>query len=186
MRPRLLLARPLVAALAAGGHTPAPASPAGVDNLSVLRADPATPMAVADFDADPKLDDGRLRGLRGSSMTGASDGLFSTYLQQAFEAELRQAGRLDPDADLQLHGTLVHNKLDASSGSYGRASVGARFVLRRKGEVVFDKVVKADDQWESSFIGAIAIPAGMQGYVATVQKLVGTVFADPDFVAASR
>ena len=59
-------------------------------------------------------------------------------------------------------------------------------MLRRKGEVVFDKVVKADDQWESSFIGAIAIPAGMQGYVATVQKLVGTVFADPDFVAASR
>ena len=117
-------------------------------------------LTVADFDADPKLDDGRLRGLRGSSMTGASDGLFSTYLQQAFEAELRQAGRLDPDADLQLHGTLVHNKLDASSGSYGRASVGARFVLRRKGEVV--SVLDLDNLFTGVPMGALGT-----GFAAT-------------------
>ena len=33
---------------------------------------------------------------------------------------------------------------------------------------------------------AIANPAAMQGYAATVQKLTGQLFADPAFVEASR
>ena len=108
---RLLLAPALAAVLAACVHTPAPAYQPGVDNLRALRAGPATPLAVGDFDAGPKVDDERLGGLRGSSMSGAEDGLFSTYLQRALEAELRQAGRLDPEADLRLEGTLVRNQL---------------------------------------------------------------------------
>lgn len=186
MKSRLLLAPALAAALSACVHTPAPAYAPGVDNLRALRAGPATPLAVGDFDADAKVDDARLGGLRGSSMSGGEDGLFSTYLQHALEAELRQAGRLDPDAPLRLEGTLLRNQLSANSGSTGYANVSARFVLRRGEDVVFEKTLSAREEWESSFMGAIAIPAGMQGYVATVQKLAGTLFADPDFQAAIR
>ena len=183
---RLLLAPALAAVLAACAHTPAPAYQPGVDNLRALRAGPATPLAVGDFDAGPKVGDERLGGLRGSSMSGAEDGLFSTYLQRALEAELRQAGRLDPEADLRLEGTLVRNQLSANSGSTGYANVAARFVLRRGEDVVLDKEIAARAEWESSFMGALAIPAGMQGYVSAVQKLAGALFADPDFQAATR
>lgn len=163
----------------------APAYQPSVANLQVLRAG-TTPMAVDDFAAGASVNDSRL-GIRADTMTGAAtDGAFSTYLQQALETELRNAGRLDAAAGLRLSGTLTTNRLDANGFSVGRASVGARFVLTRDGRVVYDKVHSADHEWDSSFIGALAIPAAMQGYPATVQKLTGQLFADPAFVEATR
>lgn len=174
-----------VLALAACVHAPAPAYQPGVANLHALRAG-TTRIGVDDFAADAGVNDTRL-GMRADAMTGGgSDGAFSTYLQHALETELRNAGRLDTAADLRLSGTLTANRLDANGSSLGRASVGARFVLTREGRVVYDKVHRADHTWESSFLGALAIPAAMQGYAATVQKLTGRLFADPDFVEATR
>lgn len=187
MRLHRMFALPLAAALVACAHTPAPAYQAGVDNTMALREAPAGAIAVGDFDAAEGVDDATLRGMRGSTLSGASaDGLFSTYLQQALETELRQAGRLDPASDLTLTGTLEVNKVDATGSREGHGQVAARFVLRRDGQVVFDKRLEATHRWESSFIGAIAIPAAMTGYVATVQKLIGTLFADPEFRAHLR
>lgn len=172
-------------ALAACANVPAPAYQPGVGNLQTLRVS-TTPIGVDDFAAAAGVND-RKFGLRADSMTGAgSDGAFSTYLQQALEAELRNAGRLDDAAGLRLSGTLTQNQLDANGLSVGDATVGARFVLTRDGEVIYNEVHSVDHQWESSFIGALAIPAAMQGYSATVQKLIGQLFADPAFVEATR
>lgn len=188
MRPvlqRVLIALGLAASLSACLHSPAPQYQPGNANLTLLRAQPEAKLAVDAFQATGKVENSRL-GLRGNSMTGAGDGTFSTYLQQALEAELRNANRLDPDAKLRLSGELLENKLDASSGSTGRASIQARFVLTRDGKVVYDKPLRAEHEWKSSFMGAIAVPAAMENYVATVQKLVGLLVADPDFVEATR
>lgn len=172
-------------ALAACVHAPAPAYQPGVANLQALRVG-TTPIGVDDFAADAGVNDSRL-GMRGNSMTGAGgDGAFSTYLQRALETELRNAGRLDAAAGLRLSGTLTANRLETADTSVGRASVGARFVLTRDGRVVYDKVHKVEHAWESSFLGALAIPAAMQGYAATVQLLIGRLFADPAFVEAAR
>jgi len=163
----------------------APAYQPGVANLQVLRAG-TTPIAVDDFAAAVGVNDSRL-GLRADAMTGAAnDGAFSTYLQQALETELRNAGRFDADAGLRLSGVLIENRLDASGFSIGRASVGARFVLTRDGVVIYDKAHNVEHEWESSFMGALAIPAAMQGYAGAMQKLTGQLFADPTFVEATR
>lgn len=175
----------ILLSLVACVHAPAPQYQPGVSNLQALRAG-ATPIAVDDFAAAPGVNDSRL-GMRGNSMTGlGADGTFSTYLQKALETELRNAGRLESAAGLRLSGTLTTNRLDANDSSVGRASIAARFVLTRDGRVVYDKVLSVEHAWESSFLGALAIPAAMQGYAATVQALIGRLFADPDFVAASR
>lgn len=172
-------------ALAACVTAPAPAYQPGVANLHALRA-VATPIGVDDFAAAPGVNDRRF-GLRADGMTGGgADGTFSTYLQQALETELRAAGRLDAAAGLRLSGTLTENRLDADNLSVGRASVGARFVLTRDGRVVYDQVHTVDHEWDSSFLGALAIPAAMQGYAAAVQKLTGRLFADPAFIEATR
>lgn len=174
-----------VLTLAACATSPAPAYQPNIANLQALRAGTSV-IGVDDFAPAEGVNDSKL-GVRADSMSGAgSDGAFSTYLQQSLEIELRNAGRLDPAADLRLSGTLTVNRLEAMDLSVGRASVGARFVLTRDGRVVYDKVQVADHQWESSFIGALAIPAAMQGYSATVQKLIGQLFADPAFVQATR
>ncbi|MFL6623645.1 MAG: hypothetical protein ACJ8KA_03695 [Sulfurifustis sp.] len=41
-------------------------------------------------------------------------------------------------------------------------------------------------EWESSFVGAIAIPAAQRGYDTTVKKLVTALFADKEFQNAIR
>lgn len=173
-------------ALAACINTPAPAYQPSVANLQALRVNGSTPLAVDDFSASPGVNDNQF-AIRGSAMTGAGDdGAFSTYLQLALETELRAAGRLDAAADLRLGGTLTVNRLDAVGFSVGHASVGARFVLTRDGRTVYDKVHFVEHEWESSFFGSVAIPAAIQGYSATIQKLTGQLFADPEFVAATR
>lgn len=174
-----------LSALAACASAPAPTYQPGIANLQALRAS-TTAIGVDDFTAEAGVNDRRL-GLRADSMTGSGrDGAFSTYLQQALETELRNAGRLDDAAGLRLSGTLTENRLDASGFSVGRGTVGARFVLTRDGRVIYDKVHSVDHEWASSFIGALAIPAATQGYSATVQKLIGQLFADPAFVEATR
>ncbi|GAA0654881.1 hypothetical protein [Brevundimonas lenta] len=171
--------------LAACVNSPAPAYQPGIANLQVLRAG-AAPIAVDDFAADAGVNNSRF-SLRGNTMTGAGvDSDFSTYLQQALESELRTAGRLDAASGLRLSGTLTTNRLDAADSAVGNATVGARFVLTRDGRVVYDRRLVADHTWESSFMGAIAIPAAFQGYAATVQMLIGQLFADPAFIEASR
>jgi hypothetical protein len=52
--------------------------------------------------------------------------------------------------------------------------------------VRYKKVHKAHHEWPSSFAGAIAIPAAQQNYHVVVQKLLASLFADPEFSAALK
>ena len=175
----------MLLALGACVHEPAPAYQAGIANLQALRIS-STTMAVDTFTAEEGVNDSRLI-MRGNSMTGGGpDSTFSAYLQQALEIELRNAGRFDTASRLRLSGALSENRLSTADFSVGSATVRARFVLTRDGQVIYDKVHTAEHEWDSSFLAALAIPAGMQGYVATVQKLIGDLFTDPDFIAATR
>ncbi len=187
MRGRWALAAALPALLLLGGcvTTPAPAYAPGNDTLMALRGQPGAKLAVDAFQAAPDVTNKRL-SLRGNGMTGGSDGTYSTYLQQALETELRNANRYDRSATTRVSGVLLANKLDASGTRTGKASIRARFVVTRDGVVTYDKPLQADHEWESSFIGTLAVSAAMENYVATVQKLIGLLVQDPEFVEASR
>lgn len=167
-------------------HVPAPTYAPGNDNLMALRAHPGGKLAVDGFEAAPDVPNKKL-GLRGNGMSGGGDdGTYTSYLQQALEAELRNAGRLDDGSSTRISGVLLANQLDASGARTGKASIRARFVVTRDGVVAFDKPLQADHEWESSFVGMIAVPAAMENYVATLQKLIGMLLVDPGFVEASR
>jgi hypothetical protein len=64
--------------------------------------------------------------------------------------------------------------------------VGAEFALTRNNQVCFKKNLLAEHKWDSSFIGAVAIPAAFNNYPTAVQKLLSELFADSDFIAAVR
>jgi hypothetical protein len=80
-------------------------------------------------------------------------------------------------------GVLTRNEL-SSGVRTGSAAVAGQFVLMRDGQTTFSKAFAAEHEWESSFIGAIAIPFAIDNYTATVQQLLGELFADPDFTSA--
>ncbi len=62
----------------------------------------------------------------------------------------------------------------------------ARFVVKTAGTVRYDQVKTIQDEWDSSFVGAVAIPRAQQRYAVMVQKLLAALFADPAFVEALK
>ena len=163
---------------------PAPTYQPAVANTQVLMHGDRSTISLGEFGAAQGVENTTL-SVRGSSLGGGSDGTFSTYIHDALQAELQAAGRYDPAASSRLSGTLIENKLDGGSTRTGTASLSAHFILTRQQTPVYGKTLAIKHQWDSSFMGAIAIPAAMNNYATAVQKLIGQLFADPDFVQAS-
>ena len=173
---------PLIAiALAGCVSPPAPKYQAAIANTELLIKQ-STKLAAGDFTAAAGVSN-RSLGMRGSQLNGGSDGTFSTYLHDALTTELQTAARYDPSSELRISGVLTRNELNTGIKT-GSATVGGEFSLTRGNTVCFKKTLVAEHQWESSFIGAVAIPAAIDNYSTTVQKLLGELFSDPDFTAA--
>jgi hypothetical protein len=75
---------------------------------------------------------------------------------------------------------LQTNTLDAPFGT-GSAHISARIVIQRGTDTVFDKVLHGDNEWKSPFVGVAAIPLAQQQYDDTWEKMIASLFADPDF-----
>lgn len=121
--------------------------------------------------------------LRTYGFTSPYEGSFVAHLREAMKSELENAALYDAASALRVEAQLQANTLDISSSSKGIAVAQARFVLRDGQTVRYDKVIRVTHEWHSSFIGAIAIPAGAQNYATMIQKLLGTLFAGEDFRA---
>lgn len=118
-------------------------------------------------------------GLRGSSVS-AEGGSFAQYLQAVLVAELKAAGLYDDKAQARIGGQLVDSQLDAAV-STGTGRLAARFTVHRDGRLIFDKELSIDEKWESSFIGAVALPEAINRYGQFYKRLVAKLFNDPDF-----
>lgn len=164
-------------------HMTAPGYQPGVANTEALQRNPGQKIAVEDFEALPDAHDKGI-SVRGSPLSAPGDGKFSTYLHDAAVRELSTAGRYDAASPVRLSAILTRNDLDAGIGT-GHAVLSARFVVARNGTRVYDRPVQVQHDWDSSFIGAIAIPAAVDNYVAAVQKLLARLFADPEFIRAT-
>lgn len=142
-------------------------------------------MAVGEFSAAKSVNNTRI-SLRGNGMTGGEEGTFTRYLQRAIEAELRTAGRYDGSSATVVSGVLLENDVNAVGVDTGTASLAVKFQVVRDDQLVYDRELATDGSWVSHFMGMIAVQSAMQGYVATVQELIGKLFADPEFAAAVR
>jgi hypothetical protein len=173
----------LLLALAACVSPPAPKYQPAISNTELLLKEHAK-LGVGKFSAAAGVSN-RSLGVRGSELNGGADGTFSTYLHDAVISELQTSARYDASSELQISGILTRNEISAGIRT-GTASVGAEFALTRNNQVCFKKTLVGEHEWESSFMGAVAIPAAFNNYPTAVQKLLGVLFADPDFVAAVR
>lgn len=99
---------------------------------------------------------------------------------------MRDAGRLDENADIVVDGVLLKNDMDISGLSLGTAAMSARFAIKRSNSVQFEKEISVTHDWNSDFRGAIAIPMARDMYPVVVQKLLRALYADTDFAAATR
>ncbi len=155
-----------------------------LENIQAMKAAKFTKSGVGRFTLaegkDPSLD--KYVGVRAHALE-APQGSFARYLQETLEAELRAAGLLDPAAEALIEGYLIDRQLDPAIGQ-GSGKLAARFIASRQGKVVFDRELAAESTWESSFVGAIAIPMAIHEFNALFRKLVAKLIQDPDFISA--
>ena len=157
-------------------------TPATLEKLRTLNLAPAQTGPFALAPGRDKSMDTALPGLRGNSLTPAK-GSFAQLLKDTLLVELTAAGLYDPQSPILIEGELTDSRVDAAIGT-GTGRLAARFIVRRAGKTVFDKELAVDASWESSFVGAIAIPAAMNQYGALYKALVAKLIDDPGFRAA--
>ncbi len=166
--------------------TVAPKYNSNFDNVAALRGQQLKLIKVADVSKDQKAKTNVDKlTIRGGSYVSPY-GSFTAYLQNALKQELDDARLLDANSDLQISGALLRNELDASGASKAYAAVEARFVVRESSTVKYDAVKSARYDWDSSFVGAVAIPRANQNYPVVIQRLLTALFTDPEFIAAIK
>lgn len=177
----------LACVLTGGCSIKAPAYHTSIDNVQTLQGFGPAKLSVGSVKADDKtgsnLDYISARGLQFESPY--ADG-YAGYLREALRADLSAAGRFDAAAPRVIDAVLIANRLDASGINTAEAEIAARFSLTEGGRVLYQKEHAAKHRWDSSFLGALAAQHAMNNYGATMQKLIGRLFADPEFAAAAR
>ncbi|WP_394781649.1 hypothetical protein [Undibacterium sp.] len=152
-----------------------------IDNVKVLQALPGGSAKVGEFTAkEPALNH---LSIRAGAYTSPYNDSYAEYFKEALLSELESSGKLNRASKAVITGQLLKNSVDASIGT-GTAMISVRVKVDQDSAVVFDKVISAETHWESSFMGAIAIPAARSNYVNTVTQTLGKLFADPDFQRA--
>jgi hypothetical protein len=174
------------ALLASGCSLVAPRYNASLQNVQKLKDADGQAMKVGEFTSTPGPGNPQSISIRGSSLTSPYDGNFAKYLSESMRQELSLAGKLSNDAQLEVSGALQKNDITIPPVGNGRADIAARFVLKRNLEVRYDQVKSVHDEWDSSFIGAVAIPRAQNEYPTLVQKLLAALYADPAFQAALK
>lgn len=141
-------------------------------------------VSVGDFSSSEKSVDSV--SVRGSSMVSTYEGSFSEYLEEALKEQLQQSSLLNDDSTVVITGTLLKNAFDASGFSIGESDLTANFVVTRDEQEVYNKDHSIHHEWESSFVGAVAIPNAQQNYPIAVQKLITAFLSDPGFIVAVK
>ena len=87
---------------------------------------------------------------------------------------------------IEVSGVLTRNEINAGGISTNDGVLEALFIVKRDGVVRYNKSKRTNASWESSFVGAIAIPKAQQQYPLLVQSLLGQLIGDAEFQAAVK
>lgn len=161
----------------------APPYQVSLENVQTIKKAKLKQVQVGVITSTKKLD--RI-SLRGSSMYSPVNKSYGSYLSKALEDELKLARLWSAVSATVISGEMLTNDIDVSGFSEGTGEASAKFIVTRDSKVIFDKVISAQNKFESSFIGAIAIPNGQQNYVDLVQKLIKNLFEDEKFISALK
>jgi hypothetical protein len=157
-----------------------------IDNVEAWKKSAANPVNLGSFTVKSDATGATSIGLRGNPMSSPVGADYAAYLADALRKELTLAGKLDPKSAIEISGALLKNDIAAGGVSTNSGEIEARFVVKRDGAVRYDAVKRAEASWESSFVGAVAVPKAQQQYPLLVQQLVARLLADTQFQAALR
>lgn len=180
---KILFAATAFAVLLSGCAINAPAYTPRYETLDQLKKAPLDKIALGDFQPNDSGAAVNRITLRGSPLTAAG-GSYADYLETALRSDLQEMGFYDPASPLRVDATLLKNDIDVLGFSTGTGEIEARLSVARQGQRLLDKTYAATISFESSFLGAVAIPRGQAEYPNLVRALLQKVYADPEFIRA--
>lgn len=160
---------------------------ASISTVQAMRATAIPPLAVGTFARAENMsaqDDLRM-SLRAATITAPQGSNFSSYMGDVLREQLRITGKLAPDSPFILSGLRTKGRANPAIGKASGA-LAYRFLLTRNGQAIFEKELEVSGRWNSSFIGALAIPEAEKQFVALYPELLTLLFNDPDFQTALR
>ena len=172
--------------LSSGCTMMAPRYTASIDNVQKIKDADTQPVRIGEFESTPGNGNANPISLRGSSLASPYDSSYAKYIAEALRQDLQLAGKLAPDAKIEISGALQKNDIDIRAVGSGTGDLEARFIVKRAGETKYDRVKTIHDVWDSSFVGAVAIPRAQARYPVMVQLLLASLYADPAFLEALK
>jgi hypothetical protein len=154
---------------------------ASLENTATLRSANMTPVNVGTFTATGAAMGSKDKSISirgGNSVESPVGPSFTEYLRETVKVEMAAAGLLDEKSSTVITGTMIDSDLESGNGS---GYLVARFVVTRDGTVRFDRELKTTTTWESSFIGAVAIPAAAHGYESLYRMMATKLINDAEF-----
>ncbi len=176
----------VLAAVLTGCAGPAPNYAPSIDNVEMLRKTGATPTKTGSVAVASGLKTANAIQLRANTMVSGVGNHFGDYIAAALQLELELAKLYNQQSEFEISGTLLQNDINAGGFNTNDGFIEVRFVVRRGTTVRFEKSKKIAHEWASSFAGAVAIPLAANNYPIMVQKLMGALITDPEFIASLR
>lgn len=185
-RPYLLLLCMTATVFSSGCSLMAPRYTASIDNVQKIKDADIQPVKIGTFESIPGDGNNNPISIRGSSLASPYDSSYAKYIAEALRQDLELAGKLASDAKIEISGGLQKNDINIPPIGSGTGELEVRFTVRRAGEIKYDQVKSIHDTWDSSFVGAVAIPRAQARYPVMVQKLLAKLYADPAFIDALK
>lgn len=159
----------------------APAYQPSLDNVEAWKKT-ETKVAIGAFTVRAGAEGAQSISLRGNAMQSPVGGDYAGYIAEALRQELLLAGRLNPQSKAVISGLLLKNDISAGGINTNNGEIEMRFTVKVDGAERYSNTLKSQSTWDSSFVGAVAIPKAQQQYPLLVQKLLNQLLADSKFL----
>ena len=122
--------------------------------------------------------------LRGATLK-SPNGTFASYLENAIRSDLIEMGFYDPKSTTRIDAIIFKNDMEAGV-STGHGVMEVMWTIKKEGVRTFEKVYVANIQFESAFVGGMALDRGLAQYPNLVRALLRNVYGDPAFIKAVK
>jgi hypothetical protein len=122
----------------------------------------------------------KLRGI--VPIIPSTGGNYPNYIAHALKQQLSQNDLYKENSNTTIKSMLLYNNIDIWGFSIGYCTITVNFKVIKNSEIVYNKNLTISHQFPSHFVGNIAITNATVNYPIAVQKLIGKLLTDEDFL----
>ena len=152
-----------------------------IDRLRELDIEKMSVGEVGPRDPDAAVNQISLRG----AMLKSPSGTFASYLENAIRSDLMEMGFYDPTSTTRIDAIIFKNDI-AAGISTGTGVMEVMLTIKKKGKRTFEKTYVANIQFESAYLGNMALNRGLAQYPNLVRELLRQVYRDSAFIKAVK